>query len=141
MAVQKTSTLKKAEFSEPIYNSEYEVYFGNVKDISNWYQTTYELELYFKAAGEEKISAAAFAFYDPNREKYVMVYGKRPEPAIIAHECLHIAKMVLGHRGYEATAGNDEPEAYLLTFLVRTVVQSMKQPIPKPEPKKKKKKS
>lgn len=140
MSPLKERKIKKAEFSEPIYLSEYEVYFGPLKRITDWYQDTYNLQLVIGGRTQDKLEPAAFTFFDSNRGKYVMVFGFNPSADIIAHECLHAAKLALGHIGYEAEPENDEPEAYFLSFLVRMVNASKKQKIAKPAPKKRKKK-
>lgn len=118
---KKTVEVKVASFSEPIYCSEHEVYYGDVENIEKWYSKEYNCPFNFPEVQGQALKAGAFTFYDPNRGKYVMVYSKRPSPDIVAHECGHAAKMVLGHIGYTAEAGNDEPEAYFQSFLVRMV--------------------
>lgn len=46
--------------------------------------------------------------------------------SMIAHECDHIATAVLCNIGIEHRLGDDEPHAYFLQYLVRSVLRSLK---------------
>lgn len=117
---------KLAQFFDPIYCREYEVFFGNVTEIKDWYTKTHNLLLVDEASDMDGVEPEAFVFYDNNRGIYVSVFNKRPLPHVIAHECSHLAKMALGHIGYTSKADDNEPEAYYQDFLVRMIYECKK---------------
>lgn len=124
------ATSKLASFSDCIYSRDYEVYFGNVVDTRDWYAETYKISFESPngTSDAEDLDPGALAFYDSRREVYVMLFSKNPAPDIIAHECFHVTGMVMRHLGHRCGTANDEPEAYLLTFLVRMVHECKKKP-------------
>jgi hypothetical protein len=124
---KKKETIEKANFSDPIYCRNYEIYFGKINSVKNWYCDNYNIILDDGLGEVDGLETAAFAFYDPKRSCYIMVFGKKLSPELVAHECSHIAKILLEHIGYRSKAEDDEPEAYLLTFLVRMVYHSFRQ--------------
>jgi hypothetical protein len=76
----------------------------------------------------EKVYAHAhpFSFNEDNLAGYAVILNmKDPEDKIthgaIAHEALHIANMVAKDRGFIADFNNDEPVAYLMTWVVDRV--------------------
>lgn len=45
--------------------------------------------------------------------------GNADDHSNLVHECLHIANLILNHRGVGVTTDNDEAQTYLLQYLVR----------------------
>lgn len=45
--------------------------------------------------------------------------GNSDDHAVLAHECLHVANMILQTRGVKCDQDNDEMSAYLTAYLVR----------------------
>lgn len=48
--------------------------------------------------------------------------AKKTDYAILAHECLHAANQILFRAGWKPQLTNDEPQAYLLTQLMRSAL-------------------
>lgn len=48
----------------------------------------------------------------------IVVWTLRKDIDVIAHECLHAVNYILENRGVQASWGNDEAQAYLLTELI-----------------------
>jgi hypothetical protein len=49
----------------------------------------------------------------------ILVWTLKRDAAVVAHECLHAVNRCFKARGMVADFGNDEPQAYLLTCLMR----------------------
>jgi hypothetical protein len=46
--------------------------------------------------------------------------------AVVAHECLHAVNYILRKRGVKPSFENDEPQAYLLTYLMAKIQKRLK---------------
>lgn len=125
MKRKKQITFDVGSFGEPIFGGMFEVYFGNVNDIRSYYEQHYGYGFDFQAESEGE-EAAAFAFKDQERGIHGMVFNKRPENSVIAHECSHVARMVLGAAGLPHTPDTDECYSYYLGFLVEGVASARK---------------
>lgn len=53
-----------------------------------------------------------------NYARYVLAVNNNVTPKIIAHESLHIVNFICKHRGIYHDTNNDEPQAYLLGWIV-----------------------
>lgn len=53
-----------------------------------------------------------------------LVWTKKRDASIIAHECVHAANWMLAERGYKFDPHNDEPMAYLVGALVREALKT-----------------
>ncbi len=49
---------------------------------------------------------------------FYMAFEKKPTASIIAHESVHIKNKIFNHCHVELDINNDEPEAYLLDWIV-----------------------
>lgn len=69
----------------------------------------------------------AFAFSHPSPSGYSRYFiflnknTKRISPGVIAHECKHVVNFIFNDRRIQLQIGNDEPECYLLSWLVNKV--------------------
>lgn len=121
------------------------MYFGDVASIKSWYQTEHNIQFEFMSESDDE-EPEALAFYDATRGIHGMIFSRRPSNDTIAHECSHVARMILNGVGIEQTASQDESYAYYIGFLVRGVGESLKEikkrgrAKKKPAPKKKAKK-
>lgn len=59
-------------------------------------------------------------------------YEDVPPSGLIAHECLHVVNFIMHRTGFQPDRMNDEPDAYLLQYIVSAVhgvyhrIQSLK---------------
>lgn len=56
---------------------------------------------------------------------YVIVIKPNMKPSIIAHEALHIVNMLFQDRGIKLCTDNDEPSAYMLSWVVEKVYSAL----------------
>ena len=55
--------------------------------------------------------------------RYALFYKDDSDIADLAHECLHITHRIMGELGHQfSDYNNDEAEAYLFTYIFRTVL-------------------
>lgn len=54
-------------------------------------------------------------------------------PAIVAHECKHLVNKIFERIGHQISTWSDEPECYLLTYLVDKVYVLLNKPLPIPK--------
>ena len=47
-----------------------------------------------------------------------LVWTRKKHAAVVAHECVHAANVLLKSRGWKPELDNDEPQAYLVEALV-----------------------
>lgn len=74
-------------------------------------------------SGKVYASAHPFSFNEDNLAAYAIILNMKDREnkithGTIAHEAMHIVSMVLEDRGVIADFNNDEPAAYLLTWVV-----------------------
>lgn len=79
-----------------------------------------ELEIETLPDGFDPNKYDAFAFSEPhnNYDRYFIFIKPSTKPGQIAHECKHIVNYIFNDRGIKLEIGNDEPECYLLSYLV-----------------------
>ena len=75
---------------------------------------------------DETLYATAHHSFKKSNEYFTIVLNplypyKALDHGTIAHECVHIAHMILNSRGVVADYDNDEPEAYLLGMISNKV--------------------
>lgn len=103
----------RKEFKVPIYNS-HVILFTDV--------TVEEMCSEFGAEPVKGYNGAVFEQEDENGIiSYVIVLEKTDDLGIIAHECLHVTNYILRNAGVYPDFTNDEPQAYLLMWLVNKV--------------------
>lgn len=94
----------------PIYEVELE--FIKTKDI-----ISVASDMGFNVSG----NVTAFAASNSSSDKeplFRIVLSKKADQGVIAHECLHIVGMLYEYIGAKLDEVNDEPQCYLLQFLV-----------------------
>ena len=84
---------------------------------------------YFKH--DETLYATAHHTFRKSREYFTLVFNpaypyNKLDNGTIAHECVHIAHMILNPRGVLACFENDEAEAYLLGVITNHVYKFLK---------------
>lgn len=63
--------------------------------------------------------ALTFRNHDKNGySRYVLAFGKRCTPNHVAHEALHLVALLYEDRGVALDIENDEPQCYLLGWIV-----------------------
>ncbi len=63
---------------------------------------------------------------DEKQKHRVMIFIKpNATPGEIAHECKHAVNIVFSYRGIRLSVSNDEPECYLLDWMVTTVHRTL----------------
>lgn len=63
----------------------------------------------------------ALVFRKPNKNgasRYILVFENKTSPYIISHECLHFVNYVFDDSHISLDAVNDEPQCYLLGWIV-----------------------
>ena len=72
-----------------------------------------------------KTVAVTYQFYTPDGKFRVLVLIKpRANINTIAHEALHIVHWIFQHCGIKYSLGNDEPQCYLLGWVVDKMMNS-----------------
>lgn len=69
--------------------------------------------IYLNQGDKEKV-VCVFMILNPK----IDVEGLRISPGVIAHECLHGSSFILEYVGIHASYVNDEPQAYLVQYLI-----------------------
>lgn len=65
------------------------------------------------------VDALAFQINKKNGSgRFFMAFEGKTTPSIIAHEATHITNLIFSHFGAELDLKNDEPQAYLLEWVV-----------------------
>lgn len=54
-------------------------------------------------------------------------------PGVVAHECKHLVNKIFERIGHQITTWADEPECYLLTYLVDKVYDELNKPLKPPK--------
>lgn len=84
--------------------------------------------------GAHRAMGLTFDAWNEKKGKYgiwVWIRGKAKtsDPdwmAVLVHECIHAAKTFLHNRGFDLQHPADEPMAYEVDFLIRTVLKELK---------------
>lgn len=72
--------------------------------------------------------AATWGIHNKNNvAEYYVFFPADPKPSSVAHESLHVANWILGDSGVVLDTRNDEPQAYLLGWVVDRVYEALKQ--------------
>jgi len=107
--IKKTKTI-------PIYGGKWIIGFyskDEIKKVSDMYNLR-QLSEYTAVCFEEK-------------EKYYTLFQiDKITPGIIAHEAKHLVNAIYINHNIELDRHNDEPEAYLLTWLVNRIHENLK---------------
>lgn len=112
------SFYKQKKFDLPVYGQV--IYFIDTNDcdkLNSRHPTEVETEPY-------AVALTLCKYKNGNSRKYYAIvlntkspHGK-PTIGVLAHECLHIVNMISYNLGMKADFKNDEPQAYLLDYLV-----------------------
>lgn len=105
----------------PIYHGKLFIFF--TKDF-NKVAKKYNLK---KLIGEDLNGFGAFCTAQENKKgitQYFLIFGKKPSHSIIAHECIHAVNWIMSDRKIAPDLINDEPQAYLLGWVVSQVYKA-----------------
>lgn len=98
--------LTEKAFKVPIYDYRVEVViFDDFKEVMNKYPHIATREM--KGCAAECIGLPVSKLIVPHNDKSTLV-----------HELEHIKNIIWKHIGYTPQVGNDEPDAYLMSYLV-----------------------
>lgn len=64
-------------------------------------------------------AGTVFSIRVENGSTIYLIWTRKREPWVIAHECVHAANSLLDSRGWKPQLDNDEPQAYLVEALVK----------------------
>lgn len=65
---------------------------------------------------------------DERNKHRVMIFLKpNATPGEVAHECKHAVNIIFSYRGIKLSLSNDEPECYLLDWMVTSVHKALKE--------------
>lgn len=117
----------------PVLDFDVPTYGGSVllySDRAKWHAAEAALsgETDYKD-GNPRGAVARLVFADGKAVYIVGLFCR--DPAIIAHECGHLALFVFDRAGVDPICGNGEPFCYLLDTLYTTVSQALKKRRPK----------
>lgn len=93
------------------------LYSGTVKII----QTNNFKKLEKKYNLESLHGIDAFIFRHDKKDgysRYILIFPKKVDPVVIAHECLHFVNYVFEDSRIGLDVVNDEPQCYLLGWIV-----------------------
>lgn len=82
--------------------------FGFIKNDPDWRFSDYDAFVWHEKANE-------------GGHNYFLVIKPGVKDSHIAHECVHLAGVILDHRGVITNARNDEPMAYLVQHLFEVI--------------------
>lgn len=102
--------MKKKKLEIPLYHSD--LIICQADDLKE-FEEKYELEDLngFSAVVFERITKKGYL-------KHYMCFNKNVTPSVIAHEAFHVTSLVFQSAGIIPDADNDEPQAYLLGWIV-----------------------
>ena len=112
----------------PIYGGQLWVCVANsftkaVEEIEN----TTDIKLDDEKDDLRKASAMTYQFYMPDgRFRVLIVLKPRSSVDFIAHESLHVVNWVFKHCGVRYSLDNDEPQCYLLGWVVKKILDTKK---------------
>lgn len=92
------------------------IYFGELIIIQESDQT--KLKKKYRMEGTDQFDAYVFRDHKDGYTRYVMVFKKPTTFKIIAHESMHFVSQLFHDRGMIMDTENDEPQAYLLGWVV-----------------------
>lgn len=115
--------MSRKDLRAPLYGIPFTVLlFENCKEAEKWFN---------KNLPESSFDPHAFNYDGWVTERENVLYvtfvkDKRdgatyPTPGIIAHEALHLMNEIFSKVGYRVDQYNDEPQAYLLTWIVNRI--------------------
>lgn len=111
--------LKYSKQKIPLYTGYLCIYFCDDFEFIN---KKYKLNLDM----QEYKDCDAMAGFKESTDEYYVVLNTETTFGIIAHECKHVLNNIYIKHGIELDRYNDEPECYLLKWLVNCVVDTMK---------------
>lgn len=62
---------------------------------------------------------------EKERHRIMMFFKPNATPGEIAHECKHVVNVIFSYRGIKLSLSNDEPECYLLDWMVTAVHRAL----------------
>lgn len=110
--------MKKHKIKIPIYNGSLIILF--TKDF-NKVASKYKLK---KLLDQDLNGFGAFCTAQPTKKgltQYFLIFSKKPTHSVIAHEAIHATNWIMSDRKIVPDLINDEPQAYLLGWIVKQV--------------------
>lgn len=101
------------------------LYFGELSIIQLNKLTT--LEKKYKLHSLHGMEACSFRNHKKNGfSRYVIAFERNCTPKMIAHEALHLVALIYEDRGIQLEIENDEPQCYLIGWIVGECHQALK---------------
>lgn len=73
----------------------------------------------------EGFSAFCFKYPENGYPRYFAVFGKDASPGVVAHEAAHVVNMIFDDHLIKLDINNDEPQCYLLEWVVNQIHQNI----------------
>jgi len=94
------------------------IYFGDLLLIQT--NNFEKVEKKYNISGLQNSDACVYPIpYSNGYTKYLMLFNKDVTPSIVAHEAVHAVNFIFRDRDIELDVINDEPQAYLLGWIVK----------------------
>jgi hypothetical protein len=94
-----------------------------IEEIEN----TIDVKLEDKKEDLRQASAMTYQFYLPDgRFRVLIIIKPRSSIALISHEALHAVNWIFQHCGVKYSLTNDEPQCYLLGWVIDRVLSTRK---------------
>jgi len=104
----------------PLYNVQLVVYYGEYKELKKINDSLGYNEFLESSFGK------SFWNVETNRFRLFLRSEENISVGTIAHECKHIVNYIFDARGIKLDTDNDEPECYLLGWLVDKICSIIK---------------
>lgn len=108
-----------------IYKTDIPLYFGKLIIVFSKDFDKAVTKLKLDTKGQSNLNGfSSFVMTKPNKKgitRYYMILAPKVDNSAIAHEALHVTNWILNDRHIMADFVNDEPQAYLLGWVVAQV--------------------
>lgn len=111
-----------------IYKKPVPIYFGELLIIvSNDFKKDLEKNnIEYKGTIERGWKGLSINRINKGKHRFIMLLNRKPTHSTIAHECLHLAHYILDEVYAKPDFHNDEPLAYLLSYIIDEVYKYLK---------------
>lgn len=96
----------------PIPNAQIKIMIGKRDELNEFLKKEYLSEM------DKSNTARSLWFKDQNRFFFLLRNDIKLSHGIIAHEAKHLTNFIMEARSYKLSFKNDEPECYLLNYIV-----------------------
>lgn len=107
-----------------VYKKDIPVYFGKLWVIftDDIIEAGKKIGIAFKPSANDCLGLAVRRIESGAGEYAIFIKShKRNSPDVVAHEALHLVNYVFEDRGVELSTSNDEPQAYMLGWVVEQI--------------------